>query len=114
MTAALAGLSVLAYAQGFTLWHYRSPHPLAAIGQGGYFAPAAGLFEAGDMMLVSAADGGGLFLIAATEPVALAPLGATPPKARPLRPRGRRGTPPAPAKRGREAPPEGPALRRGP
>lgn len=48
-------LSVLAYANGFTLWHYRtadSPHCLLAPG-GGYFAAADELLRPGDQILVT-------------------------------------------------------------
>ena len=33
-------LSVLAYANGFTLWHYASDDTAAAIDSAGYFNPA--------------------------------------------------------------------------
>lgn len=48
-------LSVLAYANGFTLWHYRtadSPDRLLAPG-GGYFAAADELLRPGDQILVT-------------------------------------------------------------
>jgi len=51
-------LSVVAYADGFTLWHYRgAPETQAAIGAAGYFAPASHMVRSGDMMIASAADG---------------------------------------------------------
>jgi len=46
-------LSVLAYANGFTHWHYRSPDPLAAIISPGYFAPAAEMLRAGDQITLN-------------------------------------------------------------
>ena len=59
MDFAIRNLSVLAYAQGFTLWHYRAPTaPLARATAAGFFSPAADMLAAGDMMLVSASDGG--------------------------------------------------------
>ncbi len=57
-------LSVLAYANGFTLWHYAAPDQPAADGETasvcrpGYFDAAADMLRAGDMILVSAIDGG--------------------------------------------------------
>lgn len=50
-------LSVLAYANGFTLWHYRTADPGATVAGAGYFAAAADLVRTGDMML-TATDGG--------------------------------------------------------
>jgi len=41
-------LSVLAYANGFTLWHYRSPHAWDVVISPGYFDPAAVMLRAGD------------------------------------------------------------------
>ncbi len=57
-------LSVLAYAQGFTLWHYKADHPLEPVSSSGFFDPATEMFAAGDMMLVSATDGGRMLCIA--------------------------------------------------
>jgi hypothetical protein len=54
-------LSILAYANGFTLWHYRThdaPTALLTRETGdpdyiGYFAPACDLLRRGDLILVS-------------------------------------------------------------
>ncbi len=51
-------LSVLAYAQGFTLWHYRAEEGVDDACAPDYFNEAGDLLAAGDMMLVSARDGG--------------------------------------------------------
>lgn len=52
-------LSVLAYANGFTLWHYKaSADTQAEVATCGFFDPGATLLADGDMMLVSACDGG--------------------------------------------------------
>ena len=69
MDFAIRNLSVLAYAQGFTLWHYRGANlNLARVTDGGFFSPAADMLAVGDMMLVSAGDGGRvLFVTAASE-----------------------------------------------
>lgn len=65
MDFTLRNLSVLAYAQGFTLWHYRAAAaPLARAAGPGFFNPAADMIAAGDMVLVSAADGGRILFVA--------------------------------------------------
>ena len=59
MAFVLRNLSVLAYAQGFTLWHYRAERDaLATVDRPGFFDAAADLLQGGDMMLISARDGG--------------------------------------------------------
>ena len=70
-------LSVLAYANGFTLWHYKAgPHGLAAVSQPGFFDPASDLLASGDMMLVSSPTGGRVLCVASGETgVIAAPLG---------------------------------------
>jgi hypothetical protein len=78
MAFAIRNLSVLAYAQGFTLWHYRANIPTlgatvvpaasaAEIGQPGFFDPAADMLAAGDMVLVSASDAGKVLFVTGTE-----------------------------------------------
>ena len=65
MVFTLRNLSVLAYAQGFTLWHYKAPSAkLAALGQAGFFDLAANMLASGDIMLMSAEDGGRLAFVA--------------------------------------------------
>lgn len=50
-------LSVLAYANGFTLWHYRDDADTrAAILAAGYFNASAHLLRRGDMVLTRASD----------------------------------------------------------
>lgn len=61
MTATTDDLSVLAYANGFTFWHYRTGDPSAALAETGYFAAAADMLRPGDMLLANTADGGGLY-----------------------------------------------------
>lgn len=52
-------LSVLAYANGFTLWHYKaSADTQAEIAAQGFFDEGATMLADGDMVLVSASDGG--------------------------------------------------------
>lgn len=76
MDFAIRNLSVLAYAQGFTLWHYRAAAArLDRVAEGGFFNDAADMFAAGDMVLVSAAEGGRVLFVTGTEgSVATAPL----------------------------------------
>jgi hypothetical protein len=58
MAFSLRNLSVLAYAQGFTLWHYKADDELESVGHAGFFDAAADMVSAGDMMMVSAQNGG--------------------------------------------------------
>ena len=65
MAFAVRNLSVLAYANGFTLWHYKSENDaLASVGRSGFFDSAGDMLAAGDMMMVSAADGARLLAMA--------------------------------------------------
>jgi hypothetical protein len=60
-------LSVVAYADGFTLWHYRgTPDTQAAIGAIGYFAPVAHMVRAGDLVIAGATDGTALMALSGT------------------------------------------------
>ena len=71
-----ASLSVLAYAQGFTLWHYRAPATrLGSVAAEGFLQDAADMLASGDMVLVSAGDGGRvLYVTKRGRRVATAPL----------------------------------------
>lgn len=65
MAFAVRNLSVLAYANGFTLWHYKAgTDAQATVAAAGFFADAADTLAAGDMVLVSAADGGQVLCVA--------------------------------------------------
>jgi hypothetical protein len=66
---AIRNLSVLSFADGFTLWHYRGhtltmgatlvgPITLDDVLRDDFFSVAGDLIVTGDMILVSAADGG--------------------------------------------------------
>jgi hypothetical protein len=59
MAFTIRNLSVLAYAQGFTLWHYKagSDH-LSDVTLPGFFDGAADMLAGGDMLMVCASDGG--------------------------------------------------------
>jgi len=76
MDFTIRNLSVLAYAQGFTLWHYKAPTALLAfVSAPGFFDHAADMLASGDMLLISAGDGGRVaFVAAANDRVTLAAL----------------------------------------
>lgn len=61
-------LSVLAYANGFTLWHYATPDAAATVDTTGYFNAAADMLRPGDMILVNTSTGtttvNGIFAVA--------------------------------------------------
>jgi hypothetical protein len=58
MAFSIRNLSVLAYANGFTLWHYKSGSDhQASVGEAGFFDEAGDMLAAGDIMMVSASDG---------------------------------------------------------
>lgn len=50
-------LSVLAYANGFTLWHYRTEDSRAAVSTPGYFDAARDMLRHGDVVMVGYASG---------------------------------------------------------
>jgi hypothetical protein len=60
-------LSVLAYANGFTLWHYTTPDAAATVDTAGYFNAAAEMLRVGDMILANVETEGtmkaGIFLV---------------------------------------------------
>ena len=68
MSFAVRNLSVLAYANGFTLWHYKTNgDALPSVQKPGYFDDAVDMLASGDMLLVSAPDGGKVMCIATAE-----------------------------------------------
>ena len=69
MAFAIRNLSVLAYANGFTLWHYRaSSERLEHVSARDFFADAADMLASGDIMMVSAADGTRILCVATPAP----------------------------------------------
>lgn len=60
-------LSVIAYANGFTLWHYTTVDPAADADTVGYFNGAADMLRVGDMIMVNVdtdgAPGAGILLV---------------------------------------------------
>lgn len=65
MAFATRNFSVLAYANGFTLWHYKAARDEAkTVASPGYFEPAADMLNAGDIVLVSSPAGGRMLCVA--------------------------------------------------
>jgi hypothetical protein len=58
MAFEIKNLSVLAYANGFTLWHYTTPDAAATVDNSGYFSAASDMLHVGDMMLANVATAG--------------------------------------------------------
>ncbi len=50
-------LSVIAYANGFTLWHYKENATIANITASGYFASVKSLMNTGDIILINGSNG---------------------------------------------------------
>ncbi|EWY37488.1 hypothetical protein N825_17915 [Skermanella stibiiresistens SB22] len=46
-------LSVLAYANGFTLWHFTTIDPAADVDTSGYFSGASDMLRVGDMIMAN-------------------------------------------------------------
>jgi len=64
-------LSVLAYANGFTLWHYTTPDTAQSVDTAGYFNGAAPMLRVGDVILANVETAGtmkaGLFLVSSAQ-----------------------------------------------
>jgi outer membrane protein assembly factor BamB len=61
---AARNLSVLAYANGFTLWHYKAGvEDNTIVGNPGFFACADDMLSAGDIIMVSATEGARLLCL---------------------------------------------------
>jgi outer membrane protein assembly factor BamB len=60
-------LSALTYANGFTLWHYKTPDAAIDVDSAGYFNPAAGMLRVGDFIFANASITGtvesGVFIV---------------------------------------------------
>jgi hypothetical protein len=66
--ALLRKLSVLCYAQGFTLWHYNDTEILPAqIFAESFFCEFVGMVSSGDMIIVSFKDGATIVHATASE-----------------------------------------------
>ena len=58
MAFTLRNLSVLAYANGFTLWHYKAGNEsLSGVASDSYFADAGDMMAPGDIVMVSGTEG---------------------------------------------------------
>ncbi|CAH2606471.1 conserved protein of unknown function (plasmid) [Rhodovastum atsumiense] len=80
MAFAIRNLSVLAYACGHTQWHFKSPAPLAEAMTQGHFNAASDMMAMGDVVFVSAPDGGAMLYVTSTAAgvVSVQPMVATP------------------------------------
>jgi len=60
-------LSVLAYANGFTLWHYTTIDTAITVDTAGYFNPATDMVRIGDMVMANTdtdgAPASGIYLV---------------------------------------------------
>ena len=78
MAFAIRDLSVLAYANGFTLWHYKTgTDSLADVVLDDFFSDASDMMAGGDMIMVSGAKACRVICIAMAEAgkVLSAPVG---------------------------------------
>ena len=50
-------LSALAYSNGFTLWHYRTPDADSVVDNAGYFNDAVAMLRPGDFVFINAGQG---------------------------------------------------------
>ncbi|MCQ2582239.1 MAG: hypothetical protein MJ170_04715 [Alphaproteobacteria bacterium] len=62
-------LSVIAYANGFTLWHYAESATLATIAASGYFNNVNSLMNTGDLIIINASDKTTIYQVAVTSGV---------------------------------------------
>ena len=62
-------LSVIAYANGFTLWHYKENATLATITASGYFSSVKTLMNSGDIILINGSNGTTIKVISISEGV---------------------------------------------
>ena len=60
-------LSVFAYANGFTLWHYSAAETLSTITANGYFNNVKTLMNFGDIIIINASDNTAIKKINVTE-----------------------------------------------
>ena len=60
-------LSVIAYANGFTLWHYCAAETLSSITANGYFNNVKTLMNIGDIIIINASDNTAIKKINITE-----------------------------------------------
>lgn len=58
-----SNLSVLTYANGFTMWHYVTDDSKLSVWSAGYFADASRMLRPRDAVVLNASDGNGLFFV---------------------------------------------------
>lgn len=78
MAFAIRNLSVLAYANGFSLWHYKSSKDaLHTICHGNYLEDAHDMLSVGDMIMITAPGEARIVVVTLsdTQTVITAPLG---------------------------------------
>lgn len=64
MNLTMRNLSVLNYANGFTLWHYKGTNlALSTMLEPGFFNDAIDMFAPGDTIIITSADGGGMRMV---------------------------------------------------
>lgn len=63
MAFVVQNLSVLAYAGGFTLWHYKAESDVDAVKSHNFFTKADEMLTTGDMVMVSGSAGGGMLCV---------------------------------------------------
>ena len=61
-------LSVIAYANGFTMWHYAGGEALATVSANGFFNAVASLMNIGDIVIINGSDTTGLRKVTTTNP----------------------------------------------
>lgn len=62
-------LSVIAYANGFTLWHYAAKETFATITASGYFDNVKSLVNTGDVIIINGSDNTSIYKITVTNGV---------------------------------------------
>lgn len=67
-------LSVIAYANGFTLWHYAANETMTAISTAGYFDDVKTLMNTGDIVIINASDSTSMKKVSVSTNVSLAAL----------------------------------------
>lgn len=67
-------LSVIAYANGFTLWHYVASENLTAITTAGYFNGVKTLMNTGDIIIINANDNTSIKKISVSDNISVASL----------------------------------------
>lgn len=67
-------LSVIAYANGFTLWHYTANEAMTTISASAYFDSVKTLMNTGDIIIINASDNTSIKKITVDENITVADL----------------------------------------